>query len=230
MRRHFALVFVVCAALVSTAARAEDDLGLDDLGAAAEVDPALEAKVQAHLARARKAMDRGAYAEAREALDAADRLVPMHEDVLDALDQLGALEDEARRSKDLVKRLETERAEAAAREAEASADRRKVDDEVAEVTRRRGLPRRLDRAIVALVARQETARRHRSEAERARDKCIAAAALAHAAAGARRCKAAEEKVDATRDEVRALDADLAVLTTTYRDRKGEAALKRLLGD
>lgn len=201
--------------------RAEDDLlGSGDLGAGAELDPEVDAKVEALLAKARKQMDRQHYAEARALIEEADDLAPMDDRVLDLLDLVGQLESEEANAKKVLAKIEAEEAA----KARARAGKGKG---VRAILARHHLPRALPRATRILSRKVEAARGQMNTAKKARDRCVAAAALAHAAAGAQRCRKVEARLDEARKALRLLEEDLAALDEAYAHKKGEKALARL---
>ncbi len=222
----------LAAVLLFPAARARaggDDLGLGDLGAAAAIPPKTRKALDAHLAKAKKLIARQDYAGAKAELKAADKLVPMNDEVMSLLDRVESMEAEQQQNKGLVKRLEAQQAAKDQKAAAATRTRRAVDAQVRRVERHRHLPRRLGRAIVALRRRRRRDAKAVDAAVTAREQCHAAAILAHDGRGASRCHQADARVAARQQSLRALDDDLAVLTTTYRDRRGQKALDALGG-
>lgn len=227
--RRAALVLAALVLLPAARARAGDggdDLGLGDLGAAAKIAPATKKAFDAHVAKAKKLIDAGHYAAADTELKAADKLVPMNDEVMNLMSQVEGMEAEKKKNKGLVERLDAERAAKETKEKTAAKSRRQVDREVRRVERHRHLPRRLARAIVVLRHRRARYSRAVDAAVTAREKCAGAAAMARVS-DAKRCAKADARVAARRRALDRLDDDLAVLTTTYRDRKGEKALDAL---
>ncbi|RMG20119.1 MAG: hypothetical protein D6729_03560 [Deltaproteobacteria bacterium] len=198
------------------------DLDLDDLGPADDLDPDVEAKLRDLLQEARRRIDAGDLDGARRTLDEADRLVPMHDEVLELLEVVGRLEDDAEKSAALLEQIEKERKAEAAR---ARAARRGVE----RVLKERGLPKKLPRALRRLHGQVQAARDRVASAEASYDKCIGAAALAAAGGAAAACRTQGERVRLERKALRALEADLEILAAALRKRKGPKAVERILG-
>ena len=224
--------FALAAVLLFPAARARaggDDLGLGDLGAAAEIPPKTKKAFDAHVAKAKKLIARQDYADAKAELKAADKLVPMNDEVMSLLDRVESMQAEQQHNQGLVKRLEAQRAAQDQKAAASAKTRRAVDAQVRKVERRHHLSRHLGRAIVSLRRARRRASKAVDAAVTAREQCHAAATLAHDGRGASRCRKDDARVTARRKALRSLDDDLSVLTTTYRDRRGQKALDALGG-
>lgn len=235
--------------VVATAASAEDDqrrmstqqgdddsrlsegqLGLDDLLGAGDREEDTEERVQTHLEAARNYLDVEAYDSAMEELEAADRLVPFHEDVVSLMELAGEMRDTARQHGMALSEIEEERR---AREARRAMERQEAERKaraVDEVIDRRGLPGALNNALVALLDRRSRLDERRAEARLSRERCIGAAARANAHGAGRHCRREESVMTEIRREEREMDADLAVLTAAFRERHGQQALDRLLDE
>ena len=94
------------------------------------------------MAKAKRLIDRQDYAGAKAELKAADKLVPMSDEVMNLLDQVDGMQAEQKKNKDLVKDLEADRAAKEKKAAAAARTRREVDAQVRRVERTRHLPRR----------------------------------------------------------------------------------------
>jgi hypothetical protein len=244
-RFGFAAASMVAATLVLTSAHADErrmkatdggddarltegQLGHADLIGAGGRGEDVESQIQIHLEAARRYMDVEAYDAAMKELEAADRLVPFHEEVMALLETVGNLRDSAREAGMELGRIEEERRARAAREALEREEAQRRARAADEVIARHRLPRNLEHAIVALLDRQRALEGRRADARLARERCIGAAARTHAHGAGRHCRDEEQALSQLRREERALDADLAVLTAAYRERHDQRALDRLL--
>ena len=206
----------------------EGQLGHSDLLGAGDRAEDTEARVQAHLEAARRYLDVDAYDAAMAEIDAADRLVPFHEDVMALLELAAELRDSARRYGMALSQMEEERRASEARavmEREEAERRARAADEI---IAKYNLPRGLDRALVELLSRQRRLEERRAEARLARERCIGAAARVHAHGAGRQCRTEEDALALIGRLERELDADLAVLTSAYRERHGQQALDQLM--
>ena len=200
----------------------------DLLGAGGREEDA-EERVAAHLAAARRYIEVQAYNSALEEVEAADRLIPFHEDVMALLELVHSLQDGAREAEMELSRIEEERRTRETREAleREAAEREKRAAE--EVIARHGLPSDLEQALRGLLRRQNQIEERRAQARRERERCIGAAAMAHAHGAGGRCSEEKNRLSEIRRQERALDADLQVLTAAVRERLGQEALDRVLG-
>lgn len=206
----------------------EDPTSMDDLGGVDDIDPAVKKTIDRHLWKARRFIDKARYAKARAELEAADELVEMYDPVLELMDTLGELEDEMTQSAKVLQEIEKEQIELEKKKKLEDAKEARVQGVVASVKETYGLPKRLRRAVLAMKKKRPEFEVRVDDAEKERDRCIAAAALAHAATGARRCKEVGEKESGARRRLKEYDADFAVLTEAFSARKGKKALRRLL--
>ncbi len=206
----------------------EGQLRHEELRGAGRRDEEIEERFQAHLEAARRFVDVQAYDTALTEIEAANRLIPFHEEAMLLLELIGDMRDGAREAEMALSPAEERRR---AQEVRATLEREAAERQeraAEEVIERRGLPGDVQTALGALLARQDELREGIEQARRDRERCIGAAARVHAHGAGRQCGEEERRLEEVRGRQSALESDLAILTEAVRERHGQEALDRIL--